>query len=124
MRFHDPVDRVAMVNVVLGLETRDHRGNASESADQQEGKAHLPERYPPSGEGHKVEEDRRQQQCDWKVVQERVQAGPVVAEHGFSRSVSGERRAVSGRKRAKAAHCLRLLLTPSPKSAGTGGSTV
>jgi hypothetical protein len=84
VRLHDPVYGLTMGDVILGLQAGDHSRDRSDSANQHQRKSYLSEHQPPSGERKEIEEDSGDQQGNREVVQERVNAGPIVAEHGFS----------------------------------------
>ena len=81
VRLHDPVDGVAMRDVLFRLKTGDHRGYAAHRAEYQSPEAHQPERFPFRGNCEYVEQCDPEEQGGWKIVQSGVQARPIVAEH-------------------------------------------
>src|SRR5918992_511599 len=101
MGLHDPVNGLTMFDVLLGLESGDHRRGSPNRANDQGPETDLAKAWPPGHHSDQLEQDRSKQQRRGKVVQCCMKLGPVVAEHG------------------------RLLqqLFYSPKSDGTAGST-
>jgi hypothetical protein len=81
---HDPVDRLAVGDVLLGLEPRQHGQPPADRPGDQRPEPGHPERRPVERGAGQVEHYRDQQQGGREVVEGGVQAGPVVAEHWVS----------------------------------------
>ena len=79
--FHHPVDRVAVLDMLLGLQSREHRGRAAERAEDQGVETGLTKGRATGRRGDEIEEHRRDEQRGGQVVERGMQPGPVVAEH-------------------------------------------
>jgi hypothetical protein len=79
--FHDAMHRFPVLDVLLGLKSRDDCRGPTDGAEDDGPEAHLPETLLPGRQCHQVEEHSGEEQRGGEIVQGGVKAGPIVTEH-------------------------------------------